>query len=77
MRADVMPWEGNGHIVTIDDKPIGGTMWKEDAMRVARWLNDGGLQEIESNAFVDAREAVTTVSTEAVRASLGKTVGGR
>lgn len=73
-----MPWEGNGYVICIDDRPVGKTLLaSEYPDAIAHWLNDGALKEIETNAFVEACEAVSTVSKEEIRARLGKTVGGR
>lgn len=61
-RADSMPWEGSGWVLTVDGVPLGGTMRRDDAERIARWLNDGGLKELEPLVLVGACARVAAMS---------------
>ena len=46
-------WETHDEfIITLNDKPIGGTVREKTGLMIKQWLDEGGLSEIVKN-YID------------------------
>lgn len=54
-RIRVERWDGDEFVVTVDGRPVGGTLHKPEATNIARWLASA-LSELQgrSEALLDA-----------------------